>query len=306
MDKLNYQFLLSLCIVIAGYGARRAGLVTAKDGEALSRVVLNITLPALILHTFGSFTVDRALAILPVVCVVFSLAMAAISFRSFRMEPPEKRGLLTISAMGFNIGLFAFPLVEGVWGAEGLRYIAMFDMGNALIVFFVSYLAGSFLSPVARPAGTGEVIRQILTFLPFMSYVLSLGMNVTGLRFHPFAADMLATVSRANMALVLLLLGIFLDFSLSRSEWGRIARVAGLRYGLGLAAGAALYFLLPIGALQRGIIAIALVLPVGMSTIPYAVEFGYDAKLAGMLVNTTNIISFALMWLMSMVIINLK
>ncbi len=189
-------------------------------------------------------------------------------------------------------------------GPEGLRYIAMFDMGNALIVFLVSYLAGAFLSPKARPVGAGEAVWQILTFFPFMSYVFSLAMNVSGLQFHPFAADIIKTIARANMALVLLLLGIFLDFSLDRSEWGRIVRVVCLRYGLGLAAGAVLYFLLPIGALQRGMIAIALILPVGMSTIPYAVEFGYDAKLAGMLVNITNIISFALMWMISMFIIS--
>jgi len=304
MEQLNYRFFLSLCIVLAGYGFKRAGMVTDKDGEALSRVVLNITLPALILDTFSSFTVDRSLVLIPIVCVVFSLAMSAISFHSFKTEPPEKRGLLTISAMGFNIGLFAFPLVEGVWGPEGLRYIAMFDMGNALIVFLVSYLAGAFLSPKARPVGAGEAVWQILTFFPFMSYVFSLAMNVSGLQFHPFAADIIKTIARANMALVLLLLGIFLDFSLDRSEWGWIVRVVCLRYGLGLAAGAVLYFLLPIGALQRGMIAIALILPVGMSTIPYAVEFGYDAKLAGMLVNITNIISFALMWMISMFIIS--
>ena len=36
---------------------------------------------------------------------------------------------------GFNIGLFAYPLVEGIWGQEGIKYFGMFDMGNAFIVF---------------------------------------------------------------------------------------------------------------------------------------------------------------------------
>ncbi len=303
MEKLNYQFFLSLCIVLAGYGFKRSGLLTDKDGETLSRVVLNVTLPALILDTFSSFAMDRTLLILPLVCLVFGVAMSAISFQLFKTEPPGKRGLLSISSTGFNIGLFAFPLIEGVWGQEGLRYIAMFDMGNALIVFFVCYLTGAFLSPNGRPVGAGEVARQLLTFFPFISYMISLGMSFSGLHFPQFAADVIKTISRANMALVLLLLGIFLDFSLNRSEWGRIARVLLLRYGFGLAVGVTLYFFLPIGALQRGIIAIALILPVGMSTIPYAVEFGYDAKLAVMLVNSTNIISFALMWMMSTLII---
>ena len=108
MEKLNYQFLLSLCIVLAGFGFRRSGILSRADGEALSRLVLNITLPALILDTFSSFTMDGTLAVLPVVCVAFSVMMSVVSYRVFRNEEPARRGILTISAMGFNIGLFAF------------------------------------------------------------------------------------------------------------------------------------------------------------------------------------------------------
>ena len=104
--------------------------------------------------------------------------------------------------------------------------------------------------------------------------------------------------------LALLLIGIYLDFSLTGAEWRRIAKVLALRYSLGIAVGAALYVLLPVGPLHRGIIAIGLILPVGMSTIPYAVEFGYDTRLAGMMVNATNILSFIIMWIISALIIN--
>lgn len=80
MEQLNYRFFLSLCIVLAGYGFKRAGMVTDKDGEALSRVVLNITLPALILDTFSSFTVDRSLVLLPIVCVATAWAWRPAPF----------------------------------------------------------------------------------------------------------------------------------------------------------------------------------------------------------------------------------
>ncbi|MBP7602596.1 MAG: AEC family transporter [Spirochaetes bacterium] len=304
MEKLNYQFLLSLCIVLAGFGFRRSGILSRADGEALSRLVLNITLPALILDTFSSFTMDGTLAVLPVVCVAFSVMMSVVSYRVFRNEEPARRGILTISAMGFNIGLFAFPLIEGVWGTEGLRYIAMFDMGNALIVFLVCYLAGSYLSPLKKTVGAKQALVQILTFFPFMSYLLSLVLNLSGVGIPPFASDVIRTVARANMSLALLLIGIYLDFSLTGAEWRRIAKVLALRYSLGIAVGAALYILLPVGPLHRGIIAIGLILPVGMSTIPYAVEFGYDTRLAGMMVNATNILSFIIMWIISALIIN--
>ncbi len=304
MEKLNYQFILALIIVLAGFVVRRSGILSRADGEALSRLVLNITLPALIIDTFSSFTMDGTLALLPVVCVAFGMMMSVIAYRVFRNEEPARRGILTISVMGFNIGLFAFPLIEGVWGTEGLRYIAMFDMGNAIIVFLVCYLTGAHLSPLKKAAGVKQALIQILTFTPFISYMLSLALNLSGLGIPPLASDVIRTVARANMALALLLIGIYLDFSLTGAEWCRVAKVLALRYSLGLAAGAALYFLLPVGPLHRGIIAIGLILPVGMSTIPYAVEFGYDTRLAGMMVNATNILSFVIIWILSALIIN--
>ena len=47
---------------------------------------------------------------------------------------------------GFNIRLFAYPLVEAIWGLEGLKYFGMFDMGNSIIVFGVCYIFTSVYS----------------------------------------------------------------------------------------------------------------------------------------------------------------
>ncbi|MGM0876614.1 MAG: hypothetical protein ACQEWV_18100 [Bacillota bacterium] len=44
----------------------------------------------------------------------------------------------------FNIGLFAYPLVGVILGKEGITYFSIFEVGNAFIVFGVSYLIGSF------------------------------------------------------------------------------------------------------------------------------------------------------------------
>ena len=69
------------------------------------------------------------------------------------------------------------------------------------------------------------------------------------------------------------------------------------RYSFGLVIGLLLFFLLPFDQLYRGILAIALILPVGLAIIPFTVEFSYNERVSGMIANLTIIISFVLLWI---------
>jgi hypothetical protein len=60
--------------------------------------------------------------------------------------------------------------------------------------------------------------------------------------------------------------------------------------------GVILYLILPFNQLYRGIVLVALILPIGMAVIPYSDQFGYNQKITGTLVNITIIVSFVLMW----------
>ncbi len=98
------------------------------------------------------------------------------------------------------------------------------------------------------------------------------------------------------MALTLLLLGIFLNFKFEKAQWKNVIIVLLIRYSFGLIIGLTLFFLLPFEELYRGILSIALILPIGLAIIPFAVEFEYNERFAGMVTNLTMVISFVLLW----------
>ena len=35
--------------------------------------------------------------------------------------------------IGLNIGNFAFPIIDSIWGMDGLQYMIMIDIGNAFV-----------------------------------------------------------------------------------------------------------------------------------------------------------------------------
>lgn len=146
MSSFNSQFLYSITIILLGYILKRTNLLQQKDGEALARIIFNITMPCLIIVTFSSIKIDGSLILLLVIGIVYGLLLAAVGIFVFRKDERKVKGMLTMMIPGFNIGMFAYPLVEGIWGKEGLKYFGMFDVGNAFVIFVLCYVIGSYYS----------------------------------------------------------------------------------------------------------------------------------------------------------------
>ncbi len=302
MTDVNSQFLLSLILILVGYGIKRANLVNERDGEGIAKLVLNVTLPALILDTITTIDIEPSLGLLPVIALVYSFSLVILPFFLFRKQDRTMRGNLMICTVGFNIGLFAYPLIEGIYGSEGLKYIAMFDVGNAFIIFGLCYVIAVKFSPTEARVDGKYILKKLLTLIPLMSYVVALAINLSGAAFPEFFANIFDFVGKANGPLVLILLGIYLNFSFEKGFWRHILKVLGIRYGVGLAVGLVLFFILPFPLLFRVVLLVALILPIGMAVVPYAVQFNYERHLTGALVNLTIIISFGLIWLILEVI----
>jgi predicted permease len=91
--------------------------------------------------------------------------------------------------------------------------------------------------------------------------------------------------------------GVFLAFNFEKSYWQNMLKVMAIRYTLGISIGAILFFLLPFNSMFRYTLLLGLILPIGLTVIPYSVQFGYDRKYVGTVTNFTIVIRFVLMWI---------
>lgn len=300
MSDTSLVFLISLLIIIAGFLLKKFNIIHPEDGKALSRIVLNFTFPALILTKIRKMPLDTSVIYLPVICFCFCLILMIIGAFVFKSKPAKEKGLLLMTMGGFNIGLFAFPIIEGIWGAKGLQYIAMFDIGNALIILGVGYFIGDYYSPLNTRNSKPDfkyVMGLFLKSLPFMSYFIALLLNFLSIPVPLIADTFLETVSKANMPLVLLLLGVYFNLNVNKNNVSEVLQVILIRYIPGLAIGLLLFFLLPFNLLYRTMILIGLTLPIGLSIIPFSDKFGYNTGFAASLTNISLVISFVLMWI---------
>ncbi len=295
----SYTFLITLSIITLGYILKKGNILTEEIGKNLSRVVINVTLPGLILNTIPYIELDGSMIIAPVCGFIFSLIMAFVASKVFKNEERKLKGVAELNTLGFNVGLFAYPIIEGLFGVDGLRTIAMFDFGNAFVVFGLAYFIAYSHSDksLETPLNPKRILKLFIKSIPFMSYIISIIINLFGWKIPEFPTEVISIIARANMGLVLIVLGLNLNFRFNKKHWGIIGKVLALRYSLGIILGIFLYYFLPYSQLYRTIILFGLILPVPVVVVPYSVEFDFDNKLSGTIANFTILISFVLMWL---------
>ena len=107
-DAVISRVAATASYVALGYLLQRVGAVKRDDGRVMLRFVVQVTLPALLLHTlthsgplFGPGT--------PLVFMIAVLASAIVtggSYLLYRRRPSYERGLLVGCATGVNLGTF--------------------------------------------------------------------------------------------------------------------------------------------------------------------------------------------------------
>ena len=285
----------SAALIGLGFAARALGGVQREDGAALLRLIFNVTLPAVLLTSFATLPISSGASSAAVVAVsvAHALLLFAASF-AWDRRPPRLAALLAGASQGVNLGLFAYPLVTGVWGEVGLQTVVLHDLANQGVLLMLCYLA--FFTRAAAPeaSATRAILRRLANpcFVALYGAVL---LRATGTAVPAPLMSLSASLAAANRPLALLTLGMLLDLRLPREQLANVAAVLGLRLSISLAVASAAAALLGglLSPTALAVVCVALTSPIAMLTIAYAAEFDCDMSLAAMLVNCSNVLSFA-------------
>ncbi len=297
MNTTNLVFGSALIIIGIGYLLKSFKFIQTQDAKSISKFLMHTTFPALVFATMLKVKLAAALGWLPLIAMLFGFLSSYIGYLIFKKEPQTHRGILTMGSAGWNLGLFAYPLIEGIWGWEGLTYAIMFDLGNSVINFMVNYGMGTYLAGNhGSKHPIKHVLKKIFTLPPFQAMLLGLAFNIFQIPVFPLAMDIIDTIAKGNKPMVLLLMGIYFSVRLPKLAFAKVFQVLGLRYVLGFSIGLLLYYTVPFDFQYRNMLLICLILPAGMTLITYSDELNFDTGIAAAIVNFSMLISFMIMW----------
>ncbi|BFL67157.1 MULTISPECIES: AEC family transporter [Staphylococcus] len=295
---MTEQFVMIILLIALGYFLKRINYLKATDSQVLSTLVLNVTLPSLVIVNLNSADLNMSFSILPIMMIVYGIVAKIIVIWFFRKYSNQMRGSVGMMTGSMNIGLFAYPLVNAIWPEKGMVYFGMADIGGAMIMFGLTYFVGSYFSEGEDQFNFKFLGKKLIQSVPLVTYIVMFTLNMSNIHIWKPAIDFFSILSKANMPLSMILLGVMLSFSIDREYLPVTIKYLCLHYGLAIVAGTLVHFFLPVSdPMIKTTLLITWLLPVGVAIIPYSIQFKYKTlPFVGMVTNLTIIISIVILY----------
>lgn len=287
------QMIKFFLIMALGYFLFKKDFTDREFNKKLSRILLNVTLPALILNSVLAQT-DRP-AVTAVIYVFFTAAVMYLilpfaglaAARFFPVEKELKSIYSFMTAYG-NIGFMGFPIIDALYGDTAVLYTAIFN-----IMFNLScYTLGTVIMTKNSETGAKMNLCHLLNpgFILSFSSILIYFINPS---FPKVITDTIGTVGSITTPLAMLLIGSTLATNSVREIFSSrfLYLFAAFRQIILPLLSLALIHLLLKDELIRNVTFIMMLMPAANSCVMFADEYGADEKLASKCVFLTTLLS---------------
>lgn len=140
--EIAAQMVILFSVVAVGYVAKKTHIMTKEFDKALSKVILDIAIPGLII---GSVLVSKELPSTMDILMAFGISCAsyfvvfAIAYIvTFVLRIDQGfRGVFKFMLCFGNVGFIGFPVISAIFGAESLIYVTIFNLPFNVLVFTV-------------------------------------------------------------------------------------------------------------------------------------------------------------------------
>ncbi len=292
---MTYKMLSYFSIIALGYFLKKIGFLNERDGGILSHLIIYVTLPVVIVEAITKVKLQPSLLFLTLFGAIaaFFILTFGLTFFSKSKLPPKTKGSLSLTLCGLNLAIFAYPFAQVMWSNRGLTYMAMFDIGNALIIYTLGYSVA--LKYSSEGFNTRTVVKKLVTFPPLIAFELALILNFGNIAVPSAIYNMISPVSSANAFLSMITIGIYLDFKKITREFKYMMEGMVLKYAVGLGVGIGLWYLsrliAPNDHVASTIVFVSSLMPTPLLSLIYSIERKLDPEVAGGMVTMTVVVS---------------
>lgn len=205
-----FQEIVTLFVIVGvGYAAKKLRFMNDEFDRMLSKLVINIALPGMIL---GSVLTATELPTRTEVWLCLGLSVAsnlvmfavAYAFTLLMRIPDGHRGVYRFMLCFGNVGFIGYPVLSAVFGPDALVYAAVF---NLPFNFFVFTVGAWFLTQDTD--GDVKVQTTWRTFVTpvMLSCVAAVLLTLGGIHYAPILGDALSTLGSITTPAALLIIG---------------------------------------------------------------------------------------------------
>lgn len=294
------NIILIFVYLLLGVGLKYVKWFPVSSYKLINKIVIYICLPALALYYIPKVQWNNDLLyLIGVTWIGFAIAFFLFRFLGKKYGWSKKLiGCLIITAGLGNTSFLGYPIVNALYGAEGLKMAILVDQPGTFVVLSTIAVVVAALYSKEAASGT-KIAKKVLLFPPFITFLIACMANVLKVDFHDYFQLVLLKVGGFLTPLAMISVGLQLHFD-SRSKHWKFLWI-GLAYKLLITP--AILFLLYVVVLKQSSLMIkvaiieAAMAPMIMASI-LAASHGLKPRLSSMMIGFGIPISFftLLMW----------
>lgn len=167
-----------------GIFARKTQFLTRDHIDAMKKLVINVTLPFVLLSAFASADYNAAALILPTMVFLLCCVALVLGFVILRCCKVKSR-LAPFLSSGFEAGMLGYSLFVLLFPEHSVSSFAVLDLGQTLFVFTLFKIL---LSGKTSPS---VILKDMVTSPILWAVFVGVILGVTGVYRMPYAGQLL-------------------------------------------------------------------------------------------------------------------
>lgn len=243
-----FNFILIFVFLLLGIVLQNAKRFPKNTYKILNWIVIYICLPALALYYIPKIKWSNDLLFpISVAWIGFIVSYLLFSLLGKKFGWSKKLvGCLIITAGLGNTSFLGFPIIQALYGEEGMKTAILVDQPGSFVVLSTLGILVATLFSSGSPNGF-HIAKKILFFPPFITFLLACVMNILGFDFHEYVEFVLQKIGSSMTPLAMLSVGLQLRFDRKSQHWKFLG--LGLLYKLVITP--AMFYLLYVVLLQQ-------------------------------------------------------
>lgn len=284
------QVLVLFIIMLAGFIAGKAGVIDSTGSKKLGGVMLYVTSPMLVFKAFFiKFTTERLINIMWIVGMALSMFLLAILLSKliYKKFPDDKSTILRFCAVFSNCGYMGLPLMQALYGDEGVFYGSFYVMCFHIMLWTYGYV-------MFGGQGTRKQIAvKVLTKPSLIAVYLGMIIFIFGIPVPSPIESAVTAVGNMTMPISMLIIGSIISSTKLKeivSDW-RAYLSSFVRLVLMPLIAFALTRIPGVPAMPSAVLVTALAMPSAANTTVFAELFNKDAVFASKCVSVSTLLS---------------
>lgn len=222
-SAVSYQIAILALTILVGFIVAKTGYIDIKIKNAISKIIIKIVLPCLILSSVSSKELEKELMgdifvvfLMSVFCLLVLLGMGVITAKALKIPKGTEAVHKLLSCLG-NVSFVGYPVISAMYGETGFFYAIIYWLINDLFL----WTFGVITLKDEKPKSVRELIKNLIN-PNTIAFTVAIIMLIFGIKMPKLLGDTVSSIGGLTVSLSMIFIGMALaevDANVLKKWW---------------------------------------------------------------------------------------